>query len=303
MNERKENQSLEARIVIPNQFSDFLETRFGREAHKWLRDVPYIVGNTLKEWNLTLDSNKPLHGAMGLVFFVRQAAEPLVLKVSWRDEHTESENRALTLWNGHGAVRLIDYDKTSHVSLMERLSATTLDDVDIVTAGIVAGKLIRELGIEVEDGLPRLDKRAEAIRADLEKRQNEAPPDIDLPRVSQLIADRLEAIDSYLCHGDLAYSNVLQAQSGEWKAIDPKPIIGDLEFAVPELMWTRIDELSDEEVIGHLNHIVQAGELDRQKAIDWTLIRAADYYFWGQKHGLTIDPENCLRLWKTLKKA
>lgn len=134
----------------------------------------------------------------------------------------------------------------------------------------------------------------------MRERNNSTQSAFDLDLVDEIIARRIPLIKNRLCHGDLGYLNVLQAYDKEWKAIDPKPMIGDIEFSVPELMWTRIDEIKDSGIIKHLDRIVQAGGLERQKTIDWTFIRTVDYYFWAIDNGLTIDPKRCLRLYKAL---
>lgn len=292
----------EVLVNIPDDFAEGLVNRFGDEARGWLRDVPRALGIKLKDWNLELDGSKVLHGAMGLIFFVKRGGEKLVLKLSWRDELTESENKALKLWNGVGAVRLIDYDPEHHVSLMERLSSRSLNEISPKDAGNEAGKLIRKLGIKVSDGFPKLKDRLENIKKDFDVWRSGDDSGIDWDLVDRTIKYREEDIDSYLSHGDIGYLNILATDDGEWKAIDPKPMIGDLEFSVPELMWNRIDELGDDEVVMHLERIVDAGGLDRQKALDWTLIRAVDYYFWGLENGLTTDPQRCLRLYNVLAK-
>ncbi|HSH18274.1 MAG TPA: aminoglycoside phosphotransferase family protein [Candidatus Saccharimonadales bacterium] len=287
-------------MQIPTPFVDFLRTRFGADADAWLAGIPSLLTRKLAEWNLTLESDIPLHGAMGLVFFVKQYDERLVMKISWRDQLTEQENHALKLWNGDGAVRLLAYDTVNHVSLMERLTNVSLADIDITDASVEAGKLIRRLDLKCEDGFQKLTHRAMEIQMQLSERKNSAQSAFDLDLISKIIAKRIPLIGSHLCHGDLGYLNVLQAYNKEWKAIDPKPIIGDLEFCIPELMWTRLDEIEDGDIVAHLERIVEAGSLDRQAAIDWTVIRSADYYFWAIDNGLTIDPKRCIRLYNAL---
>lgn len=288
-------------IRIPEEFAEGLMSRFGREAEGWLKKVPRMLGDRLQDWDLSLEDKPVLHGAMGLIFFVKKEEEELVLKLSWLDDLTESENKALRIWGGNGAVKLLEYDDRTHASLMERLGIKSLNDIDIVSAGIEAGKLIRKLGVEVKDGFPGLSKRLRAIELELiERRLKFGDSGFDWELIKKIILRRGDNIDDLLSHGDIGYLNILSSSDGSWKAIDPKPMIGDLEFSIPELMWNRIDELQDDEIIEHLDRIATAGELDRQKAIEWTIIRAVDYYFWGLENGLTIDPPRCLRLYKVL---
>jgi streptomycin 6-kinase len=290
------------KIDVPEEFSEGLVNRFGKKAEVWLESVPGLLSDRLGAWGLVIEDEQILHGAMGLIFFVKKGEEKLVLKISWLDDLTESENKALRIWSGNGAVKLLEYDAKTHASLMERLGNQSLNDIDIATAGVEAGRLIKKLGVGVQEGFPRLDARLKVIESYLAKRRLEVGDSgFDWELIKELILRRGKDMRNLLTHGDIGYLNILRANDGSWKAIDPKPMIGDLEFSVPELMWDRIDELRDANVVEHLERIVEAGCLDRQKAIEWTIIRAVDYYYWGIENGLDIDPPRCLRLYKILE--
>ena len=100
-----------------------------------------------------------------------------------------------------------------------------------------------------------------------------------------------------LVHADLHYGNVLVGQRESWLAIDPKPVAGDPEHAVPELLWTRVDELEDAAAIRRLLAVLaSSGELDGDKARGWAIVRGVDYWLWGLENGLTEDPKRCQRI-------
>jgi streptomycin 6-kinase len=93
------------------------------------------------------------------------------------------------------------------------------------------------------------------------------------------------------------YGNVLAGKREPWLAIDPKPVAGDPEHAVPELLWTRVDEIETEAGIRWLlNAVIHWGGLDGEKARDWAIVRCMDYWLWGLEHGLTEDPKRCQRI-------
>ena len=73
------------------------------------------------------------------------------------------------------------------------------------------------------------------------------------------------AAGTSLVHADLHYGNVLAGAREPWLAIDPHAVSGDPEQSVPELMWTRIDELDDSAVRALLDIIVEAGRLDAER--------------------------------------
>jgi streptomycin 6-kinase len=105
----------------------------------------------------------------------------------------------------------------------------------------------------------------------------------------------------FLVHADLHYGNVLAGEREPWLAIDPKPIAGDPEYAVPELLWTRVDDVDGAAGIRRLLAVlVDNGTLDAGKAHSWAIVRCADYWLWGVENGLTEDPKRCRRILEAL---
>jgi hypothetical protein len=103
--------------------------------------------------------------------------------------------------------------------------------------------------------------------------------------------------DEALIHADLHYGNVLAGTRQPWQAIDPRPLRGAPEHSVPELMWTRADELSaDADVRRLLDVLADAGGLDLSIARGWIVVRCVDYWLWGVERGLTVDPARCERI-------
>ncbi len=57
---------------------------------------------------------------------MRPDGTPAVLKLQILDEETEGEPVALRLWDGDGAVRLLDHDPATGTMLLERLDAARM---------------------------------------------------------------------------------------------------------------------------------------------------------------------------------
>ncbi len=58
---------------------------------------------------------QPMHGYHSLVVPVSRDGEPPALKLTWPDRHMEEQMLALRLWDGLGAVRLVDADTAAVV--------------------------------------------------------------------------------------------------------------------------------------------------------------------------------------------
>jgi streptomycin 6-kinase len=224
-----------------------------------------------------------------------------MLKLTCPAERSVDEARALAAWRGRGAVLLLEADAESGALLLERLDATrTLDRLELRAAAQVAGRLLRRLAIRAPEGVRPLRDVAGDIGVSLQGRQERLGrpvPEGWLATASGLAHELGANAGDRLVHADLHYGNVLAGNREPWLAIDPKPVAGDPEHAVPELLWTRVDELEDAEAIRRLLAVLAgSGQLEVEKARGWAIARCVDYWLWGLENGLTEDPKRCRRI-------
>ena len=224
-----------------------------------------------------------------------------MLKLTWPAERSVDEARALAAWRGRGAVLLLEADAESGALLLEWLDATrTLDRLELRDAAQVAGRLLRRLAIRAPEGVRPPRDVAGDIGVSLQGRQERLGrpvPEGWLATASGLAHELGANAGDRLVHADLHYGNVLAGNRKPWLAIDPKPVAGDPEHAVPELLWTRVDELEDAEAIRRLLAVLAgSGQLEVEKARGWAIARCVDYWLWGLENGLTEDPKRCRRI-------
>ncbi|MCB0162204.1 MAG: hypothetical protein KDD83_28900, partial [Caldilineaceae bacterium] len=93
-------------LRVPSAFARDTIAREGDAGRAWVEALPATFAALCDQWNLTVDG-PPLHGYVGLVLPVRRGTEACVLKLTWQDADTAGEARALTAWDGHGAVQLL----------------------------------------------------------------------------------------------------------------------------------------------------------------------------------------------------
>jgi streptomycin 6-kinase len=285
------------RVLEPGEFA----AQASVEGRAWIAALPALVDRLCRRWRLQVEDGGAAHGYHGVVVPVRRGAERWVLKLTWPTERTVDEARALAAWGGQGAVLLLAADPAVGALLLERLDATrTLDSLDLRAAAQVAGRLLRRLAIPAPEGVRPLRAVAADIGASLWVRQarlGRPVPEGWLAIAGGLAHERDARAGDRLVHADLHYGNVLVGSREPWLAIDPKPVAGDPEHAVPELLWTRVDELEDAAAIRRLLAVLAAsGELDGERARGWAIVRCVDYWLWGLEHGLTEDPKRCRRI-------
>jgi streptomycin 6-kinase len=242
----------------------------------WLERVPDLIAECVEEWDLQLgDRYEP--GAAGYTVRADLPDDtPAVLKLIYPHREAEHEGEALRAWDGDGAIRLLAYDASRWAMLVERCEPGTL-----------LAKVDSDLALDVLIGLlPRLWK---PVKEPFRSLADEAVWWIDylpteweragkpferylldaaIARLGALASSQGELV---LLHQDLHGDNVLAAQREEWLVIDPKPLVGEREFAVapivrdPELGHSRRD------VLYRLDRLTSELGLDRDRARGWTI--------------------------------
>lgn len=242
----------------------------------WLERVPDLVSECVDEWELRL-GEPYVAGAAGYTLRADlRDGTPAVLKVIYPHREAEHEAEALRVWDGDGAVRLLAYDEERWAMLLERCEPGTV---------LAETEPQQALGVFIAV-LPRLWKTAGAPFRPL---ADEASWWIDyLPdeweragkpferRLLDETIDRLRALidtqgNQVLLHQDLHGDNILAAEREPWLVIDPKPLLGEREFAVAPIV--RDPELghSRKDVLYRLDRLTSELGLDRDRARDWTI--------------------------------
>jgi streptomycin 6-kinase len=263
-----------------------------------------VVERLCERWELTL-SGEPPRGDWSTILAASRRGVPCVLKIAGPEHNAIDEAIALEAWNGNGAARLLEADLDDGALLLERLDPDrTLRSAELATAAEIAGGLIHELAVPAPAGLPLLADIAAQKPGILRRRQRalgEPVPGRWIDIACGLACDLATDPGSQLVHGDLHYDNILAGSRRPWLATDPKPVIGNPERSVAELMWDRIDDATQpHEVHALFATLTRAGLLHPDRARAWTIVQAVDYWLWGLGAGLTEDPRRCERLLTTL---
>jgi streptomycin 6-kinase len=284
----------EGEIIVPAELAELHEKYSGDAGRLWIAGLPAMAVAAMDRWELVGDG-QVASGAVALIIPVaRRDGSKAVLKLQPVDDETGGEPAALRAWAGRGAVQLLEHDPSSGAMLLEKLDASrdlnTMED-DLAAAQIIAELLARLNSVPAPAGMRHLRDVAaatlagtpEAIRLveDTDERRiliNCAA------RLQELITDRIE---NRLLHWDLHYFNTLSTLDGvgEWKAIDPKPLMGDSGFELLPALWNRWDDLvRSGDVAGALlrrfDLMTEVLGLDRACAASWTLGRVLQNAVW-----------------------
>lgn len=284
-------------ITIPSSFAHEVTSEQGDAGQKWLDALPKRFMDACNEWGLTIDG-EPMHGHLGLVFPVRREKEKCALKISAVNDSSRHEALALTKWNGHGAVKLLDSKPEEGVLLLACLDAKrTLEDTDIDDAVAISGKLLRRLSVPAPVEVPKLSDHMQTLLPVMTERWEKFgkpfPKDV-LDAVQETARAFSATSANLLVDFDLHYGNVLAGEREPWLVIDPKVLSGDPEYGLWPLLFCRRSEAEDAASLSRrFDALLEASGLDRDKAKVWALVKTAEYWLWALSIGLTEDPKRC----------
>jgi streptomycin 6-kinase len=272
-------------VQVPAAFAERIRSRRGDAGAAWLHELPETVVALAARWQLTL--GEPFDLSFN---YVCGATLPdgtdAVLKIGpWGAENVQ-EMRALAIFAGRGACRLLASDEALGASLLERIRPgrmlRDLAAADDDAATRIAARLMRRLQrpaaeLTNQSGLARLADWFDRAFDRHEAYYGGAGPfparTFDQARgvVRELFAT---PADPWLLHGDLHHDNVLSGQREPWLAIDPHGVIGPTGFEIgpyllnpdpsdgppksPALLTRRLDIFA-EELAGDRDRLRQWG--------------------------------------------
>jgi streptomycin 6-kinase len=225
---------------LPPTFTSNITNSFGAEGRRFLVDLPSLLDEAAQRWDLTL--GLPFLLSYNYVCAARRAGQDLVLKIGVPNRELTSEMEALRLYNGRGAVRLLEGDPERGMLLEERLQpgmmlVEVVDDEQ--ATGIAAGVMqalwnpppARNRFIQLTSWFGELRH----LRPKFGGTTGPLPQSIVETAegyIRELFAENEPLV---VLHGDFHHYNVLK--SGEdWLVIDPKGVIGPPGYEVGPLL-------------------------------------------------------------------
>jgi len=247
------------------------------QGRAWLEGLPDVVEACAERWGLQIGAPFPT-AYMSLTVPARLAdGADVVLKVPFADRETEHEHLALALWDGDGAVRLLDRDSELGAFLIERcFPGTPLSNSgQDVALDVLAGLLPRLWMPATSPPFRSLAEEAAWWASHLRENWVRAGK----PYPERLVDAALDALhvlpdgqrEQVLLHQDLHGDNVLRAEREPWLAIDPKPLVGEREFGVAPIVRSFEFGHSRGEVRRRLDRLCSELGLDRERARLWCM--------------------------------
>ncbi|MFJ5114185.1 aminoglycoside phosphotransferase family protein [Streptomyces sp. NPDC088551] len=277
-------------IDIPVELVETQSKILGEAGRAFIAALPGRAADFLERWKLRR-TGPSMYGMCALVLPVERAdGTPAVLKLQHLDEESAGEPVALRVWDGDGAVRLLEYDDETGTLLLERLATRDLGAVDSREAvRIIAELLARLTVVPAPAGMRTLGDIAARMLDDVPVASRSLPDEGERRLLRDCAAAVREVADEpgdRLLHWDLHYENVLASHPGDlrdpWLAIDPKPLAGDPGFELMPALDNRFDAT---ETRWRFDLMTDVLGLDRERARAWTLGRVLQNSLWHVADG------------------
>jgi streptomycin 6-kinase len=284
--------------AIPDALRATIIELHGVEGAAWLSQLPSVLKSCEKRWSLRLQApfqNLSYH-------YVAPATGPggvkWVLKAGYPNPGLVAEREALRLFDGRGAVRLLQTDPAQGLLLLEQLvPGTPLAQLeDDASATSIAAQLMQQIWrpVPIEHGFPTVAdwaKGLKRLRAHFNGECGPFPPEL-VDRADNLFGELLASSGgNMVLHGDLHHTNILSAGRQPWLAIDPKGVVGEPAYEISAFMTNPFPQLlqypNPERFLRlRADQFAEALGLERARLTGWAFAQAILSGWWSyEDHG------------------
>lgn len=260
------------------------------------------------EWKVTLGEIQET--ATSLLGFGVRDGRRVVLKLITQAGDEIHSGKVLRAFGGSGAVRV--YEAEPGAVLLERLEPgeqlvclVRRGDDDEATR--ILAQVIRKLANHSAPGeCPTVADWGRGFERYVRSGDRQIP--YGLVSEGRAVYEYLASTQgtTMLLHGDLQHYNVLFDKDRGWVAIDPKGVVGELEYEVGALLRNPCEQpeffANRDTIERRLNILTTMLPLDYSRALQWSFAQAVLSAIWDAEDGYQLGPDNAsLLLANTLK--
>ena len=238
------------------------------------------------DWNVTVEDT--LETPTSLIGFGMRAGVRVVLKITKTSGDESHSGKVLRAFAEDGAVRV--YESETDAVLLERLEPGT-NLVDVVRRGEdeeatrILAQVIGKLSYhDAPPECPTVADWGRGFDRYLESGDQQIPRKLVLD-ARNLYQDLTSSQrTTMLLHGDLQHYNVLFVNERGWVAIDPKGVVGELEYELGALLRNPVElpELyTNPEIFNRrLEILTDLLHLDHSRALNWARTQSVLSAIW-----------------------
>ncbi len=280
-------------MPVPDGLVRTIVTLYGQQGTAWLQRLPARIGELERRWAFRALPPFPDLSAAYVAPALCADGTEAVLKLAVPNRELAAEIEALRLYDGRGAVRLLQADAAEGALLIERIRpGTPLADIaDDSRATAIAAEVMQRLWRPLPPGhpFPTVAEWSEGlVRLRARFGGGTGPfPEPLVDRAERLTAALLQsAPEPVLLHGDLHHWNIVRAEREPWLAIDPKGVAGEPVYEAGALIRNRLPDPPEPLETRRLlaRRIAQLSEAlgcERERLAGWALAQAVLAAWWS----------------------
>jgi streptomycin 6-kinase len=264
-----------------------------------IRPLVERVKERVHEWNILVQDT--LDTQSSLIVYGRRNDQPVVLKVLRQPGDEWRSGEVLEVFDGKGMVRVYDY--VEGAVLLEKLHpGTPLTDLALRGRDDEATQIIGEVIQGISE--PRQSSKTFVTVQDwgkgfqryLASGDHQIPHDLVMQgkRIYLQLCASQQGVR--LLHGDLQHYNVLLDSNRGWIAIDPKGVIGEVEYEIGAALRNPYERpelfASPETIESRIKRYQAMLKLDPERALSWGFSQAVLSAIWSVEDGFAVDAKN-----------
>jgi streptomycin 6-kinase len=263
-------------MQLQKHFVQSVKLYFKEQGEAWIQNLPNLILYCEQKWSMKI--KEPYSLSINYVApATMEDGKEVVVKVCIPGEGYLNELESLQLFAGRGMVQLIDSDKENGIIILEKLSpGHTLAEVsDDEQSCRLAADVIKSLSIPAPANtrIPTTKVREENLGRIVRKNSNGIGPisHDTLERALRIFTYLNQTKKKYLLlHGDFHPYNVLASGEGKWTVIDPKGLVGEIEYDLIQYMLNKLPRQGAYDVIEKRVEIfTKELNLDKKRLLLW----------------------------------
>jgi streptomycin 6-kinase len=254
------------------------------------------VEERVRSWNVAVEAT--LETTSSFLAFGTRGDQAVVLKVLRQPGDEWRCGEVLEAFDGRGIVRV--YEHVPGALLLERLNpGTSLATVALGGRDDEATEILADVIQRMSHpprsltAPPTVQDWAKGFPGYLASRDNQIPKSL-VERGQHLYMELCASQQRpRLLHGDLQHYNVLFDSDRGWLAIDPKGVLGEIEYEVGASLrnpWKRPELFASlQTVMSRLKCYQTRLKLDPARALQWCFAQAVLSAIWSVEDGAIVD--------------
>lgn len=250
-----------------------------------------------RAWSVAVEHTRD--SATSLLGFGRRGGQPVVLKLVKQPGDEWQSGHIARAFDGHGIARVLECDDGA--VLLERLTPgyslirLTLNGRDDEAIDILAETIQTMSGHAPPPECATVSGWAASFDRYVARDDGRIPPPLVAEAHRRFLSLEASQGERQLLHGDLHHYNVLFDSTRGWLAIDPKGVIGEIEFEIGATLrnpFKRPDLFVSAAIVERrVARLARRLNMNVARALEWAFAQAVLSAIWSLEDGFTVEAD------------